>query len=231
MASDQRNKESRIVASERAKEERREKMWEMRMAFIQRGHLAMSSKQYGDAAVSYEKYLRILELVFDVQPGELTPEKFKEFSRTSEMSILVGAYWDLVRIYDTSQKYGDRQAKYAAQLAKFAPLTPLYNEIVKQAQDFLRSSRHPENVKVFLTAVGKAPRCFIATAAYESPLHTDVMFLRNYRDQVLKQTFLGRKFVYFYYRYSPKVACVLDRHDFLKAPTRWALKLLIKCVR
>lgn len=231
MAEDNRKKESRLSAEKKAQHERREKMWEMRKAFIQRGHRAMQIKQYGEAAISYEKYLRVLELVFDVRPGHLTPEVFKEASRTSEMSILAGAYWDLVRIYDASQKFGERQAAYAAQLAKFAPVTPLHNDIVKQAQDFAKIARHPERVKIFLSAVGKSSRCFIASSAYLSPIHDDVMFLRNYRDQVLKQTFLGRKFIYFYYRYSPKVACVLDRHNFLKAPARWALKLVIKCVR
>ncbi len=206
-------------------------MWEMRRAFIQSGHHAIQTKQYGEAAISYEKYVRTLELVFSVTPGNLTPEVFKESSRTSEMSILAGAYWDLVRIYDTSQQYGDRQAKYAAQLAIFAPLTPLYNDIVKQAQEFSKRARDPERVKIFLSAVGKSSRCFIASSAYQSPTHADVMILRNYRDQVLKQTFLGRKFIYFYYRYSPKVACVLDQHEHLKAPTRWALQLVIKCVR
>lgn len=232
MAEDNKPKqESRLTAVERAEQERREKMWEMRKALLQRGHRAMQVKQYGDAAVSYEKYLRILELVFNVPQGNLTPEVFKEASKTAEMSIVAGVYWDLMRIYDTSQKFSDRQAAYAKQLSKFAPVTPLHNDIIKQAQEFIKVARHPENVKTFLAAMGKAGRCFIASSAYLSPTHSDVMFLRNYRDSVLKQSFLGRKFIYFYYRYSPKVACILDRHDFLKAPTRWALKLVIKCVR
>lgn len=231
MAENQTRKESRLRAGDRQKEERREKMWDMRVAFIQRGHLEMSNKQYGEAAVSYEKYIRVLELVFDVQPGALTPELLKEASRTAEMSVLSGILWSLVRIYDTNNKYGDRQAKCAAQLAQFAPLTPLFNEILKQALEFQKVARHPDKVKIFLAGVGKASRCFIATSAYQSPLHSDVMFLRNYRDQVLKQTFLGRKFIYFYYRHSRQLACILDRHDYLKAPTRWFLKLVIKCVR
>lgn len=232
MAEDNKPKQqSRPTAVERAEQERREKMWEMRKALLQRGHRAMQVKQYSDAVVSYEKYLRILELVFNVPQGGLTPEVFKEASKTAEMSIVAGVYWDLMRIYDTSQKFGDRQAAYAKQLAKFAPVTPLHNDIIKQALDFHKVARHPENVKIFLAAMGKSSRCFIASSAYQSPIHDDVMFLRNYRDEVLKQTFLGRKFIYFYYRYSPQVACVLDRHNFLKAPTRWALKLVIKCVR
>lgn len=231
MAKENRKKESRLSVEEKNLQERREKMWEMRTALVKRGHKAMQTKQYAEAAISYEKYIRILEIIFNVTPGNLTPEVFKEASRTSEMSILVRAYWDLVRIYDASQKYSERQAAYAAQLAKFVALTPLNNDIIKQAQDFAKVARNPQHVKVFLSAMGQSSRCFIASSAYQSPTHIDVMFLRNYRDLVLKQTFLGRKFIYFYYRYSPKVACILDRHDFLKAPTRWALKLVIKCVR
>lgn len=231
MSDDKRNSNYRLSAIEKVEQERKAKMWNMRTSFIRRGHRAMQIKQFGEAAVSYEKYIRTLELVFNVSSGDLTPEVFKESSRTSEMSIVAGAYWDLVRIYDTSPQYSERQAKAAAQLAKFAPVTPVYNEIVKQAQEFSKKARHPERVKIFLSAVGKSSRCFIASSAYQSPTHNDVMILRNYRDSVLKQTFLGRKFIYFYYRYSPKLACILDQHEYLKAPTRWALKLVIKCVR
>lgn len=232
MADEKQGKPQNLTVVERAKAERNHKMWQMRLALIQRGQKAMQLKRYSDAVVSYEKYIRILELIFEVPKGQqLTPEVFKESAKTSEMSVLASAYWDLVRIYDTSPQYGDRQSKCASQLALFAHLTPVYTDIVKQAQEFVKTARQPERVKVFLASAGKTSRCFIATAAYQSPNHSDVMFLRNYRDSVLKQSFLGRKFIYFYYRYSPKVACILDRHEFLKAPTRWALKFVIKCVR
>lgn len=231
MADKTRNSNSRLSEVEKAEQARKTKIWEMRLSLIKRGQQAMQQKQYGEAVVSYEKYIRILEIVFNVEPGNLNPEVFKENSRTSEMSILASAYWNLVRIYDTSPQYSDRQAKFAAQLAQFAPLTPLFNKIVTEAQEFAKNARHPQNVKIFLSAVGKASRCFIASSAYQSPVHPDVMILRNYRDSVLKQSFLGRKSIYFYYHCSPKIACILDRHSCLKAPTRWALKILIKCVR
>lgn len=187
MADEKRDKLLNLPSVEKAKQERNEKMWQMRMALIQRGQKAMQLKRYGDAVISYEKYIRILELIFAIPKGQsLTPEVFKESAKTSEMSILASAYWDLVRVYDSSQQYGERQAKYAQQLALFAPLTPVYNDITKQAQEFVKTARHPERVKIFLSAVGQSSRCFIATAAYSSPIHSDVMFLRNYRDSVLK---------------------------------------------
>ncbi|AZZ38100.1 hypothetical protein CIK05_15260 [Bdellovibrio sp. qaytius] len=221
----------KLTPEEFAEQERKNQMWDMRMAYIHSGHKSMQEKQYGDAVISFEKYVRTLELIFKVEPGNLAPSVFKENSRTSEMSILAGVLWDLVRIYDTSSQYSDRQANCAAQLAKIVPLTPISTEIILQAQEFVKNAKNPQNVKIFLAGVGKSSRCFIATSAYESSIHTDVMILRNYRDSVLKQSFLGRKFVYFYYRHSPKVACILDQHEYLKAPTRLALKLLIKCVR
>lgn len=232
MADEKQAKPINLSVVDRAKHERNLKMWQMRLALVQRGQKAMQLKRYSDAVVSYEKYIRILELIFEVPKGQnLTPEVFKESAKTSEMSILAGAYWDLVRIYDTNPQYGEQQSKCANQLALFAPLTPLHNDIVKQAQEFVKNARQPDRVKIFLASAGKGSRCFIATAAYQSPIHSDVMFLRNYRDSVLKQSFLGRKFIYFYYRYSPQIACILDRHEYLKAPTRWALKFVIKCVR
>lgn len=227
----ERSSNSRLSVIEQAEHMRRLKMWEMRMAFIHNGRRFMQVKQYRDAAVSYEKYIRTLEIIFKVPPGTLNPEVFKENSRTAEMSVLAGAYWDLIRIYDSNTQYSDRQEKYAQQLIKFSPVTPVHNEIVNKAQVFIKTARNPDKIKIFLSGVGKGSRCFIATAAYSSSIHPDVMTLRNYRDQVLKQNFWGRKFIYFYYRHSPRIACILDRHESLKAPTRWALKLVIKCVR
>ncbi len=49
-------------------------------------------------------------------------------------------------------------------------------------------------------------KCFIATAAYHDGRAAPVMMLRKFRDDVLTQTFLGRKFIETYYKYSPALA-------------------------
>jgi hypothetical protein len=49
----------------------------------------MSVKNYSEAAVAYEKYLKILELVFGCKKGEkITPEQFKDNARTSELTVV-----------------------------------------------------------------------------------------------------------------------------------------------
>jgi hypothetical protein len=79
----------------------------------------MNDKAFSDAAVAYEKYIKVLEIIFDAKPGELSPEQFKDAARTQELTVVASAYWDLLRIYDTSEKYGDRQAIAAKKLAQF----------------------------------------------------------------------------------------------------------------
>ncbi len=62
--------------------------------------------------------------------------------------------------------------------------------------------------------------CFIATAAYGSPLASEVIFLSRFRDDVLLNSKLGALFVSFYYRSSPPLAMLIAKADFLRAATR-----------
>ncbi|MBU7025780.1 MAG: hypothetical protein HXS48_02480 [Theionarchaea archaeon] len=62
--------------------------------------------------------------------------------------------------------------------------------------------------------------CFIATAAYGSPLHRDIDVLRSFRDVYLKSNLIGDIFVNIYYSTSPPIANVLSQHDKLRTSVR-----------
>jgi len=71
----------------------------------------------------------------------------------------------------------------------------------------------------------KDPRCFIATAAYGSPLDPHLDTLRWFRDNVLLVTGMGQKIVQTYYSYSPPMAEYIAAHPTLRSVTRGALWL------
>ena len=48
-----------------------------------------------------------------------------------------------------------------------------------------------------------AEGCYIATMVYGDYDDPNVLVLRSFRDKILKKTFLGREFIYFYYKISP----------------------------
>ena len=73
--------------------------------------------------------------------------------------------------------------------------------------------------------------CFIATAAFGSPLAKEVEILRKFRDKYLLKSSLGRKFVQDYYRYSPPAAKIISKNLFLKDMVRIALLPIIKSAK
>ncbi len=222
---------SRVLAQEKAREAYKQNLWKYRVLLIKKGSQLVKSHLYGEAAVVYEKYLKILEMIYECGPNGLTPEMLKESARTSELAILAGIYWDLVRIYDTNDAYLPRQKKAAEKLARFAAFTPLFVDLMRKAKIFQKTSRHPDVIKNMISKAGKVKsRCFIATAAFESNLAPEVLALRQFRDMNLKETSFGRQFIFYYYKYSPQVACVIDEQPILKAPVRLILRIVIKCV-
>ena len=55
----------------------------------------------------------------------------------------------------------------------------------------------------------------------------EVQILCAFRDKYLMTYAIGRTFVRFYYRYSPKVADIIRRNEYLKRVVREGLKPLI----
>lgn len=205
---------AKLRADQQSREQNKMIMWRSRVNYVKQGRVFMGRKAYSEAAVVFEKYLRILEIVYDKKPGELTPELLKDSARTKEITVVASVLWDLVRIYDTSPRYGERQKKAAAKLALFLQLSPLHGEIVRKARQFEGSAKNPNNIRDFIKSADRTGgRCFIATACFQDPMSPELVILRHFRDHYLKSSTAGRFAVRVYETSSPPVALLLERHE------------------
>jgi hypothetical protein len=75
----------------------------------------------------------------------------------------------------------------------------------------------------WLTTIAPGSGCFIATAAYGTPMAGEIEILRQFRDEYLLTNPLGQALVGLYYRVSPPMAGFITEHPVLKPIVRVGL--------
>lgn len=73
-----------------------------------------------------------------------------------------------------------------------------------------------------------SPRCFIATAAYGTPMEKEVLVLRQFRDEYLLTNLPGRVLVRAYYRISPAIARSIEHSPRARALVRGLLRPVVQ---
>ena len=73
--------------------------------------------------------------------------------------------------------------------------------------------------------------CFVASVAYDDPNHPDVMFLRSYRENVLRNSKIGQTFITWYWKNGPKLAIVIAKSTFLRKAAKLLVSGLVKLLR
>jgi hypothetical protein len=76
---------------------------------------------------------------------------------------------------------------------------------------------------IWLTTIVPGSGCFIATAAYGTPMAGEIEILRQFRDEYLLTNPLGQALVGLYYRVSPPIAEFIIEHPSLKPIVRAGL--------
>ena len=70
--------------------------------------------------------------------------------------------------------------------------------------------------------------CFIATAAYGTPFAKEIDVLRIWRDTALTNSYIGRSFINFYYKFSPPIARNIEKSPTKKNIVRNLLNPIVK---
>ncbi|MCB0390186.1 MAG: hypothetical protein KDD58_02790 [Bdellovibrionales bacterium] len=222
----------RLRMEQKAREQNRVLMWKSRVNLVKHARALMQNKQFPEAAVAYEKYLRVLEIVYELKSGGLTPELFNKSNRSKELTVITSVYWDLLRIYDTSPAYNERMIRASNKLAEFLPFSKIYPQVTKALLVFQRSCKNPRVIKNLNKQLKiKRGPCFIASSVYEDELHPDVYTLRLFRDKFLKKHEWGRKFIYFYYLWSPSFSKYISNRTLIKKLILPCFRLLVQLLR
>ncbi len=74
----------------------------------------------------------------------------------------------------------------------------------------------------------KRQGCFIATAAYGTPLSSEINVLRNFRDSYLVRRDWGKGLVSLYYTISPPIAKQIEKSESMRKLVRTCLKPVIQ---
>lgn len=108
-----------------------------------------------------------------------------------------------------------------------------YNENLKALQSKktqLEQALNPSSSRTSSSS-GSSSGCYIATMAYGSYEHPQVLQLRKFRDETLAQSKFGRYFIAAYYKVSPKLVELLKNKKSINSAIRTLLNALIHFIK
>lgn len=136
------------------------------------------------------------------------------------------------------REIGDMQQtleRYQEQLQDLENQQQILRQTTTASQGFADDAEHMSDSQYGQDGWGSGGRrkdhCFIATAAYGSPLSKEVQILRHFRDDYLIKTELGRHFIKIYYEYSPPVADFVAQYAFARFLTQAVLWPVVAAIQ
>lgn len=112
---------------------------------------------------------------------------------------------------------------------KKKPVSQMAGKCVKCGKYVCSRCAKLKNDRVYCSKCAGA--CFIATAAYGTPMAFEIDILRKFRDQKLDTNILGSCLVKLYYRISPYPAAIISRSERMRKFVRLNLWSIIHSLR
>lgn len=190
-------------------EKKREQIVELyrtRLNHLKRAQAFAKEDKMNLAVDSYNKYLGILALYFDVNEDKLSPSMFDPEKDMTELLLISHAYWDLAKAYDRSPTLQRECLRCLEQFMKFS-IGYKYQHVNAQIVRKFNQKKQAHNPKAFEAAYHKiqisSKKCYIATECFGEVDHRTVA-LRSFK-VTLSQYELGKDFIDWYYSFSPKL--------------------------
>lgn len=150
-------------------------------------------------------------------------------SRFNEIKdeVIAEFFFKFKRDFELLRKRGD-----SGNLASYLVMVGQnYSEFLKKESSLLIYNAYFEKIDDYKTSLAPKQGCYIATMAYGNYNHPQVIELRVFRDEVLKKSVIGNKFISFYYKYSPTLVSRLENEEYVNIIIRKSLDNLIKFLK
>ena len=112
--------------------------------------------------------------------------------------------------------------------SKSKPVSQMAGKCVTCGKNVCSQCATTKGEKVYCPA--HKPACYIATAAFGTPMAREIDTLRMFRDEEMLPNRLGRQLVYLYYDTSPPLARIIARSRNMKAFVRLNLRPILRCL-
>ena len=204
-------KKKEIINTKDKKREQLIELYRTRLSHLKRAQIFFKEDRVSLAVDSYNKYLGILALYFDVTEDRLTPSMFDTEKDMTELLLISHAYWDLAKAYDRSPNLQRECFRCLEQFIKFS-IGFKYQHVNAQIIRKFNNKKQAHNLKAFEAAYHKiqisAKRCYLATMCFGfEDEKTEV--LRHFKLKIAKYN-LGLDFIDFYYAHSPTLVNYLE---------------------
>ena len=224
---------SKITLVGKAKIEQKKRLeninlkYQEKAKFFKAGQALTKQKIYKDARSSYMEYLDSLCFIFELEDiNNLQPGMFNEKIRLKESTIICFVMADLIRIYDQLSLSLGNMSLWFEIFKRFLPHAKKRKKLIQKITNYSKKSKNKETITPLVEKhFNKKGGCFIATAVFTPSEVAPLSILRDFRDHTLRNTPIGRNFIYFYYQYSPTIAKKLHKQPLIARFIRASLRL------